>query len=117
MTTQFFAVPDPAQPEVMTYWRRDESGMLQAWPKHAIYGPRPDGVFGRSTRELLRLRRWRDDHWTPWRAQIEAAIEAEPGAAAARFSRLTVRCGVCGRKLTDATSRNLGIGPDCRAEA
>lgn len=32
----------------------------------------------------------------------------------ATFGRLTGRCGCCGLPLTDAKSKMLGLGPDCR---
>ncbi len=31
----------------------------------------------------------------------------------ARFGQFTGRCGCCGRRLTDPTSKLRGIGPDC----
>lgn len=36
--------------------------------------------------------------------------------AGPRFGREIGRCYVCGRTLTDATSRRLGIGPICRGD-
>jgi len=42
------------------------------------------------------------------------AIAADYKAAAERFAREIGRCYACGRQLTDAESRRLGIGPDCR---
>lgn len=42
-----------------------------------------------------------------------AAIEADPGAACARYGRELGVCGRCGRALTDAASRASGIGPVC----
>jgi Family of unknown function (DUF6011) len=41
-------------------------------------------------------------------------IAADPKAAAERFGQEIGRCGICGRTLTDATSRSIGIGPVCR---
>lgn len=42
------------------------------------------------------------------------AIAADPKAAAMRFAAEIGRCYACGRTLTDAESRRLGIGPECR---
>jgi hypothetical protein len=43
------------------------------------------------------------------------AIAADPMAAAIRHGQLEGQCSCCGRKLTNATSVELGIGPICRA--
>jgi hypothetical protein len=43
------------------------------------------------------------------------AIKADPDAGP-RFGREIGRCYVCGRTLTDETSRQLGIGPVCRGD-
>jgi hypothetical protein len=48
------------------------------------------------------------------RARVLAAIAADPAAASARYGQELGVCGVCGRTLTDATSRQIGIGPICR---
>ena len=45
--------------------------------------------------------------------EILMAIAADDGALA-RFGQELGICGVCGSPLTDATSRELGIGPICR---
>jgi len=50
----------------------------------------------------------------PEQAVVVAAILADPEAARQTFARETTHCYVCGRRLTDAESRRLGIGPDCR---
>lgn len=49
----------------------------------------------------------------PQRIEILKAIAADPDAGP-RFGREIGRCYVCGRTLTDETSRSLGIGPVCR---
>lgn len=51
----------------------------------------------------------------PQRIEILKAIAADPDAGP-RFGREIGRCYVCGRTLTDETSRALGIGPVCRGE-
>jgi len=40
-------------------------------------------------------------------------IAANPEAASARFGQEMGSCGICGRTLTDETSRARGIGPVC----
>jgi hypothetical protein len=42
------------------------------------------------------------------------AIAADPKAAAERYAQEIGTCYACNRQLTDAESRRLGIGPDCR---
>jgi hypothetical protein len=50
-------------------------------------------------------------------SQALAAIElAGPAAAGQLYGQEVGRCYACNRHLTDATSRQLGIGPDCRAK-
>jgi hypothetical protein len=46
---------------------------------------------------------------------VYAAITADPQAAAMRFADETTLCYRCGRRLTDAESRERGIGPVCVA--
>lgn len=47
-------------------------------------------------------------------AAARVAIAADPHAAAVRFAAEIGACYACGRQLTDAESRRLGIGPECR---
>jgi hypothetical protein len=67
------------------------------------------------------LNRFRSDFQDRvYRAEQEAvyeAILADPDAARMRFATETAHCYRCGRRLTDALSRELGIGPDCRGRA
>jgi hypothetical protein len=51
----------------------------------------------------------------PEKRRILEAIAADPDAGP-RFGREIGRCYVCGRTLTDETSRSLGIGPVCRGD-
>jgi hypothetical protein len=44
---------------------------------------------------------------------ILRAIAVNPAEASLRYGRLLGSCGVCGRTLTDETSRERGIGPVC----
>jgi hypothetical protein len=48
------------------------------------------------------------------RAEILSRIAEDPAAASRLFGIELGRCGVCGRSLTDETSRAYGIGPVCR---
>ena len=43
------------------------------------------------------------------------AIAADPKAAAIAYGKERIRCSCCGAKLTNAVSREYGIGPICRA--
>jgi hypothetical protein len=63
---------------------------------------------------------WASDARWPIKAvaekrRIMEAIAADPDAGP-RFGREIGRCYVCGRTLTDETSRALGIGPVCRGD-
>jgi len=49
------------------------------------------------------------------KVRILESIKNDPDAGP-RFGREIGRCYVCGRTLTDETSRSLGIGPVCRGE-
>jgi hypothetical protein len=51
------------------------------------------------------------------KAILHKIIEAGVIEAAERFGKELGRCYACGRELTDETSRELGIGPDCRKKA
>jgi uncharacterized protein DUF6011 len=46
-------------------------------------------------------------------AIIKAILAAGADACMARYGQLIGSCGRCGRTLTDAESRAIGIGPDC----
>lgn len=50
------------------------------------------------------------------REAILALIAANPEEAGYRYGRELGKCCRCGRTLTDQTSRDLGIGPDCRSK-
>lgn len=47
------------------------------------------------------------------RATVLSQITLDPMAASAAYGRQIGSCGVCGRTLTDETSRAQGIGPVC----
>lgn len=48
------------------------------------------------------------------KADIMNRIAADPKAAAELYGKELGSCGICGRTLTDETSRAIGIGPVCR---
>jgi len=48
------------------------------------------------------------------RRVLEAILKQKPEEAAKRYGIEIGSCGVCGRTLTDETSRAYGIGPVCR---
>jgi hypothetical protein len=50
------------------------------------------------------------------KARIIAEIAKDVEGSAAAYGQLLGKCYKCGRTLTDETSRNLGIGPDCRSK-
>ncbi|KPI33354.1 hypothetical protein OV450_1442 [Actinobacteria bacterium OV450] len=116
----YYAIPDPADPDTMIYWRRirdDKRNALKAWPAKAWYGP---PMPRRS--EVPEDPAQRDAFVTAWStsrrayiAQVAAAIAADPITAGRRFAELRVACCRCSRKLRDALSRSVGIGPECRA--
>lgn len=116
--TEYYAVPDPHDPGTLTFWRRDKRGRVQPWPSKARYGPQltVDDVpahLRRVDRERW-AQQWHRDVLSPWREQINDTIEADPHGCRSRFAWWCVRCGFCGRRLTDAASKTYGIGPECR---
>ena len=113
---QYFAVPDPHDPTTMTYWKGDLGAGLNPWPKGASFGP----VAYRSQvpKEPNARRAFIAEHQanrSAWWSALRLALQRDPNEAANRFARLTSRCCFCGRFLSDARSKVLGIGPDCRA--
>lgn len=40
-------------------------------------------------------------------------IQTHPQACSASYGRITGRCGICNRRLSDSQSLSMGIGPDC----
>lgn len=59
-----------------------------------------------SSDELLTLRMYEV-------VRVLRLIEADPATAQMTYARETTRCFTCGRKLTDADSRERGQGSDC----
>lgn len=114
---EYFAVPDPADPHRITYWRQT-AHTLTAWPPAARYHPLllksdvPAGLTGQARREWLWA--WAREHLHPWFDAVRFAIAADPHGCAARFAALHTRCCCCGRKLRDPASKTYGVGPECR---
>lgn len=76
------------------------------------------GTTKRGFRKLHR--QLSDDHiyispQDPHNEAVWIAIAADPAAAAKRYGHELGICGVCSRTLTNEISRELGIGPVCRA--
>jgi hypothetical protein len=117
----YFAVPDPLDPEKkLSYWYRPKrgknAGRLQQWPLRRNNW----GVLW--SKDVLALPpQERDDyriaHWNRVRAareEVTRLIQADPVGAAAKFADCHSICCCCGKGLTDERSKAYGIGPDCR---
>lgn len=117
--TTYYAVPDPNDASVMTYWRRDKRGQLQPWPERARYGPHltradlPLELHGRHRDEWAAS--WMREVRAPWMSEVQRVIDDRPDEAAGRFAVFATRCCMCGRVLTDPASKTYGIGPECRS--
>jgi Family of unknown function (DUF6011) len=100
---EFVTVPEPG------YYAVEWAGALRFYAVRKGKGKWEGRTF---------LNRFRSDFQDRvYRAEQEAVFEAilaDPNAARMTFARETTHCYVCGRRLTDETSRELGIGPDCR---
>lgn len=92
--------------------------------------PVPDGRFAIEIDGTLKFYKVKNGHsrvfvdvqasddWHPLtrdetRKRVLASIAADPRAAAIRYGHELGKCGICGRTLTDETSRANGIGPIC----
>lgn len=87
----------------------EEDGVLKFF--HVKNGRKPGVVFldVRASDDLYPIRdRAR-------RERVLATIAVDPAAAQMRYGVELGRCYACGRTLTDPVSRDMGIGPDCRA--
>ncbi|MBM0239370.1 hypothetical protein JNW88_23525 [Micromonospora sp. ATA32] len=117
LAADYFAVPDPADPGRITYWRRT-SGTLKPWPAKARYGPvlyRTDLPAGLDAQQRQQWAAdWYRENAHPWHDRVRAAIDSAPDECAARFAAFTTRCRQCGKLLHDPASKAYGVGPDCR---
>jgi hypothetical protein len=113
---RFYAVPDPDDPGLMTYWR-ERNGILYMWPNKARYGPTllrsdvPKGLVGYRKNEWAV--KWYHANRIPWQEKVNAAIEADRDKASAVFAAFCTRCGFCGKELKEEKSKVTGIGPEC----
>lgn len=60
-----------------------------------------------------------NEHRLPFPQQISVAnniVEYGAAKASMEYGKHFEHCGVCGRGLTNKLSREMGIGPDCRAK-
>ena len=121
-----YAIPDPHDPGVITYWRRKNIKGKRAvrpsfgpWPLKARNGPVlytrdvPRDLRGQARAEWVRD--WYATVRHPYDTAVAEAIAADTVKAGQRFAGLTSRCCSCGRALTDDHSKVYGIGPECRA--
>lgn len=116
----YYAVHDPADPNTVIYWRRVVTGKvdgLKAWPAKAWYGPavprRADVPAERAERARF-VAAWSESR-RAYMTKVVDAILADPVAAGRRFAEFGIRCCQCARPLRDATSKTVGIGPECRS--
>ena len=111
----YYATPDPDNPDTMTYWRA-RTGHLGHWPAKAWYGParllKRDAPTDRDAK-IAWMRAW-NDSYRSWLQRVTDTVAADPQTCRAVFAALAVRCCDCGRALTDAKSKTLGVGPECR---
>jgi len=114
---RYFAVPDPDDATRMTYWR-ETARNTSAWPNAAKYGPvlwkrdMPAGLSPSARQDYVA--RWYLEVRNPWLTKIRESLDTTRDEATARFAALQLRCGFCGKALTDPKSKTIGIGPDCR---
>lgn len=52
-----------------------------------------------------------------YKLEVLEQIAQDPKGAAERYGQELGECGICGRTLTDETSRKIGIGPVCRSRS
>jgi uncharacterized protein DUF6011 len=116
--TEYYAVPDPIDPNQITYWRRDKLGRTAPWPASAKYGPllyKRDIPKGLHDGRPQWVRDWYRANREPWQRAINDAIASDPDLCRARFAVFATRCCACGRTLTDPKSKSCGVGPECRS--
>lgn len=118
----FYAAIDQAS-GITTCWKRTthpkkpSKKSFGPWKRGDHVGPhsgltRADIPVDPAARQEFLTRVWAES--AAWAEPIYAAIAADLDAARLLFAQFTGACSVCGRALTDPTSKLLGIGPDCR---
>lgn len=118
MKPRHFAVPDPLNPGALSFWFvRSALGAdpIEPWPNAKAWGAvRRADVPPEILADRQALERWLNDLEASGLRAVEAAILADPAAAATRFAEHHRRCFYCGKPLTDERSMAYGVGPDCR---
>lgn len=115
---EYFALPNPDQPDQMTFWRRPEGCHATPHPHRAHYGPTllksdvPKDLRGEAKARWVNG--WYQTVAYPWRDRMRAAIDADEATCAARYAVIHERCCCCNRELKDPDSLRVGVGPDCR---
>jgi hypothetical protein len=115
----YYAIPDPENPDLMTYWRVivAPDGSVASWtasPPRARYGPQMlKRNIPADRAERLAVMRQFSDRLTDWTTRVRDAITADTAGCAARYAEFTTKCFCCGRELRSARWKVLGIGPDC----
>ncbi len=117
----YFAVPDPLDPDRLSYWYRPkrgrDAGKILPWPLRRNRW----GVLLRKdvlAQPVEQRDEYRIVHWKrvrEARQEIADRIEKDPIGCAARFAAAQSICCCCGKGLTDERSKTYGIGPDCRS--
>ena len=85
----YYAVADPTDGRVMTYWHVDRDGAMHRYPPGARYEPMPpESLLDFADRDTRRLARqeWYADVYFPWKSAVVEEINADPVAARAAFA-------------------------------
>ncbi|MEV4511384.1 hypothetical protein AB0K00_20705 [Dactylosporangium sp. NPDC049525] len=81
-----FAVPDPHDPDTMTYWWCDV-GVMTPYPFGTRWAPLPPRFGAASRDERRELRNdWYSEVYWPWKVQVADTILADLASARARFA-------------------------------
>lgn len=91
----FFAVPDPSNPDRLTFWRRDRRGRLDSylspWPMRKQYGPvLPASEEGNPLN-------WAIEVCWPWHRAVRETLRSDLNGCSIRFTVATGRCCVCAK--------------------
>lgn len=111
----YYSIKDPHDGSITHWYRPEHHAVLKAWPTKANPGPRllrKDVPKGDDRIPFLRA--WNDNVATPYAEAVRTAILTDPIEASSRFAAFCARCWMCGKTLTDRTSKCYGVGPDCR---
>lgn len=121
----------PAQPQAQAQGKRSDGirELAAPLPDQGYYALHTAGTedeihfyrITRNERGYLKVQEQASDElypvrWQAVRGIVQAILDAGIASAQALYADKLDKCYRCGRTLTDATSRALGIGPDCRAK-